>query len=77
MIVDHIILEQSLTGLGGSTQCWIRQHQPKMVEEALHLAEDYVTAEVEGEGPKKECSGGTGMMQCSEGSGKGRRGEGT
>lgn len=29
-------------------QHWVRGHQPKMLEEALRLAEDYVTAKVEG-----------------------------
>lgn len=68
--VDHIVLEQFLTDLGGISQCWVRQHQPKMVEEALHLAKDYVAAEAEGKGPKKKRSEGTGMMQCLEGSSK-------
>lgn len=74
-VVDCIILEQFLTDLGGSIQCWVRQHQPKTVEEALRLAEDYVTAEAEGEGPKKEHPGGTRMRQHAEGPSKGRRGE--
>lgn len=76
-VVDHIILEQFLTNLGGNTQHWVRRHQSKTMEEALHLAEDYVTAKVEGEAPKKEWPGGTGMGQRLKGpSSMGRRGEG-
>lgn len=74
-VMDLTVLEQFLADLGGSTQCWVRRHQLKNVEEALCLAEDYVMAE--GEGPKKECPGKTGAGSHLEGPSKGKRGETT
>lgn len=35
----------------------MQRHQPKTVEEALPLAEDYATVEGEGEAPKRDCPG--------------------
>lgn len=75
-VVDRIIPEQFLNDLGGNIQHWVKRHQPKITEEALRLAEDYVLAEMEGEAPKKERPGETGMEQHLEGPSKGRRGEG-
>uniref|UniRef100_A0A7M4ETG7 CCHC-type domain-containing protein n=1 Tax=Crocodylus porosus TaxID=8502 RepID=A0A7M4ETG7_CROPO len=40
-IVDKIVLEQFVADLMDGTQGWVRCHQPKTVEEALCLAEDY------------------------------------
>uniref|UniRef100_A0A7M4F4E0 SCAN box domain-containing protein n=1 Tax=Crocodylus porosus TaxID=8502 RepID=A0A7M4F4E0_CROPO len=51
-IMDLIILEQFLTGLRGSSQRWVQRHHAKTWEETLWLAEDYTSAEGEGEIPK-------------------------
>lgn len=72
-MVDLIVLKQFLADLGGNTQHWVRWHQPKMVEEALHLAEDYMVAEAEGDPPKRECPGGTGEELKPEGRERGWR----
>lgn len=74
-VVDYILLEQFLNDLGGNTQCWVRCHQPKTMEEALRLAGDYVTAEIEGKAPKREQSSGIGIGQCLETTSKGRKEE--
>lgn len=73
--MDLIVLEQFLTDLRGSTQCRVRWHQLKMVEEALCLAKDYIMAKAEGEGPKKERLGGAGIGQHPEEPSKGKRGD--
>ncbi|KYO38491.1 hypothetical protein Y1Q_0015720 [Alligator mississippiensis] len=53
-VIDRIILEQFLIDLMGSAQRWVQHHQPKMVEEALHLVEDNTAVEGEGEAPERE-----------------------
>lgn len=57
-IIDLIILDQFLTDLSGSSQRWVQRHQPKTMEEVLRLAEDYASAEGEGEIPKQDLAGG-------------------
>lgn len=66
-----IILEQFLADQGGSTQQWVKRHQPKSVEDALRLAKDYMVAETEL--PKQEKSGVTTFPGWAEGGYKGKR----
>lgn len=72
-IVNLIVLKQFLTDLGSNTQCWVRCHQTKMVEEALQLAEDYGTAEGEGDAPRREHPTGPVSGSQKMGPSQGRR----
>lgn len=74
-VIVLIILEQFLTDLGASAQQWVKKHQPKMVEEALKLAEDYVITEAKGDSHKRECHGPSYVLSQAEGGQKGKRSE--
>lgn len=54
-LCNQILLEQFLVDLDESTQCYVRCHRPKLSAEALQLAEDFDSAQAEGNrerGPK-------------------------
>ena len=45
LLVDAIVLEQIVNTLGATVKNWIQKNNPKTLDEALRLLEDYNTAE--------------------------------
>ena len=47
-ILETIIIEQLVTTLSGNIKGWVQKNNPKQLEEALRLVEDYCVSEEAG-----------------------------